>query len=411
MIKLREYQNDIAHSAVYLLAAHKIAYLSMQVRTGKTITSLEAAKLYGAQHVLFITKKKVISSIMSDYNMLQPGFKITVINYEAVIKLDVEGFDLVICDEAHCLGQYPKPSQRTEQLKNICNGLPIIYLSGTPTPESYSQIYHQFYISSFSPFALYSNFYKWAKEYVNVTQRFVFNRQMNDYSKAKQESIKEKTSHLFLSYTQEEAGFIQDVKESVLVVEMQKSTIDLANKIKRDRVYVSKSGAEILADTEVKLMQKLHQIYSGTVKDESGGIIEFDPSKAQFIKQHFEGQKIAIFYKFIGEMNLLKKTFGQSVTMCPDEFRESQDKTFISQIQSGREGINLSTADCLIMYNIDFSSVSYQQAKARIQAKDRQKECLLYWIFAEGGIEKKIYDRVIGKQDFTLSYFRKIYDI
>lgn len=409
-MQLRDYQLDTALRAEVLLTKYKIAYLAMEVRTGKTFTAMHTADIYGAKNVLFVTKKKAIGSIRNDYDTMQPSFQIHIINYESVNKLNLEGIDLVICDEAHCMGQYPIASRRATDLKNICAGLPIIYLSGTPTPESYSQIYHQFYISSFSPFAAYATFYKWAKDYVQLKTKYVFNRQLNDYSHAYQEKINQDTKHLFLTYTQAQAGFIQHVKEIVLKVEMKGTTYQLANKMVRERVHIGKDGSEILADTEVKLMQKLHQIYSGTVKSENGTPIVFDSCKADFIKHYFKGKKIAIFYKFIAEFELLKKTFD-NITLCPDEFNNSNDKVFCSQIQSGREGINLSTADCLVMYNIDFSSVSYQQAKARIQAKDREKECLLYWIFSEGGIEEKIYSRVINKQDFTLSYFKKAYNV
>lgn len=406
---LRHYQIDIANKATVLLKRYNIAYLSMQVRTGKTFTAFQAATYYGVGSVLFITKKKAISSIQKDYDELKPFFKLRITNYESLPS--GREWDLIICDESHCLGQYPKPAERTKKLKILCEDLPIIYLSGTPTPESYSQIYHQFFISSYSPFGEYGNFYKWAKDYVKLKTKYIFNRQLNDYSCAYQDKIKEATDHLFLSYTQSEAGFTEQVKEQVLKVEMKATTYCLANKIKLKRVHIGKGGEEIVADTEVKLMQKLHQIYSGTVKTESGEAICFDDYKAQFIKRYFVGKKIAIFYKFIAEFTTLLKVFGNSITLDPQAFNNNTDKVFCSQIQSGREGINLSTADCLVMYNIDFSSVSYQQAKARIQAKERVKECLLYWIFSDGGIEEKIYERVINKQDFTLSYFRKVYKI
>ena len=55
---LREYQVDIANRAVEILRLKKIVYLSMEVRTGKTLTSFETAKLYGSLRVLFMTKKK-----------------------------------------------------------------------------------------------------------------------------------------------------------------------------------------------------------------------------------------------------------------------------------------------------------------------------------------------------------------
>ena len=409
---LRDYQTSIAVSAAVLLKEFNIAYLSMEVRTGKTITALHAAQLYGAKKVIFLTKKKAIRSIENDYRDFKPSFQIVVTNYEQLQNFQEENFDLIICDEAHCLGQYPVMAERTKLLKNIAQGLPVIFLSGTPTPESFSQIFHQLHISSFSPFADHKNFYSWANAgYVNKKMKYVFNRQLNDYSHANSEKINEKIKHLFISYTQKEAGFIQEVKEQVLKVEMKSTTYALADKIKKNRVHIGKDGQEIVADTEVKLMQKLHQIYSGTVLTESYTAIVFDTYKADFIKAYFKGKKIAIFYKFKAEFTALLKTFGGQITLSPEEFNESKDKIFCSQVQSGREGINLSTADALVMYNIDFSSVSYQQAKARIQSKDREKECLLYWIFSEGGIEEKIYERVINKQDFTLYWFKKIYNI
>ncbi len=420
MITLRPYQIAISDKAFELLQQYKIAYLSMQVRTGKTLTALSAADKYlvGIENatVLFLTKKKAIGSIENDRNLLMPNYELFITNYESISKVVGKNFDLIICDEAHCLGQFPQPAERTKQLKELCKGKPIVYLSGTPTPESYSQIYHQFWISEYSPFADHTNFYKWANEFVTKKKRYFFNREVTDYSNAKQTEIDKFCKHLFISYTQEEAGFIQAVKEQVLKIQMKDVTYNLADKMRKRRVHIGTNGEEIIADTEVKLMQKLHQIYSGTViADNLQQPIYFDTSKVEYIKQQFKGKKIAIFYKFRAEELMLKKYFN--TTSDPDFFKRYvygeyvEDLAFISQIQSGREGIDLSTADCLIMLNIDFSSVSYQQARARLQSKDRVKECLLYWIFSDGGIEEKIYKTVMGKQDYTLSYFKKDFGI
>ncbi len=92
---------------------------------------------------------------------------------------------------------------------------------------------------------------------------------------------------------------------------------------------------------------------------------------------------------------MLYLTFGhEKFTTDPQEFAGSDSKWFLSQIQSGREGINLSTADALIMLNIDFSAVSYWQARARMQNKDREDASKVCWLFADGGIEEKIYKAV-----------------
>jgi hypothetical protein len=408
---LRPYQDDLSTQGCAILQQHKIVYYAMEVRVGKTLTALATAQKYGANNVLFITKKKAIASVEKDYMEFIGNdypFVLHVINYEQLHNLSMPYIDLIIIDEAHTLGQFPVPAERVKLLKKICTGLPIIYLSGTPTPESYSQIYHQFYISSFSPFSAFKNFYAWAKSFVTIKQKYLYNRVINDYSIADKELIDDYTKHLFITYTQMEAGFTELVTEQILRVRMKDATYKLAKTLLRDLVYKGKDGDLVLGDTAVKLKQKLHQIYSGTVLTEEDKGIVFDLSKAEFIRDHFAGKKIAVFYKFRTELTAMQLVFGSNrLTDSPEEFNERSDLVFCCQIQSGSMGTNLSTADALVMYNIDFSSMQYQQAKARIQTKDRREPALLYWIFSEGGIEDKVYEAVMNKQDYTLSYFKR----
>ena len=80
MFRFRYYQEEIIHSAVEKINQYGFVYLAMEVRTGKTLTSLGICKEVGAKSVLFLTKKKAISSIQSDYDMYAPGYEITVIS-------------------------------------------------------------------------------------------------------------------------------------------------------------------------------------------------------------------------------------------------------------------------------------------------------------------------------------------
>ena len=158
----------------------------------------------------------------------------------------------------------------------------------------------------------------------------------------------------------------------------------------------------------LKMMQKVHQMCSGSVKDEDGNMHPFDDFKARFIKEKFAGKKIAIFYKFIAEAVHITNVFGkENIADTPEQFNQSENLIYISQIQSGREGINLSTADALVMYNIDFSAVSYWQARARLQSKERERSAKVYWIMTDGGIEQKIFEVVQGKKYYTLKHFEK----
>ena len=406
MITFRDYQVDIIQRGIQILEKHGFLYLAMEVRTGKTLTSLGIADRINAGYVLFITKKKAIGTIEADYNLLMPSYKIKVINYESLhLVMDNEKWDLVICDEAHSMGAFPKPSGRASLVAEVIRKyIPkVILMSGTPTPESYSQMYHQVYAIPNNPFSEFTNFYRFCDRYVRIKQKKINSLYINDYSHGLEDIIKEMAPYT-INYTQAEAGFKSEVKEKVLYVTLKDSTYNMISRLRRDLVIEGKEET-ILADTAVKLMMKVHQLCSGTIKFESGNSMVLDTTKADFIKQKFKGSKIGIFYKFKEEYNALKQVFGDELTSELSVF-EDTDKNIALQIVSGREGISLRDADYLVYYNIDFSATSYWQSKDRMTTKDRLDN-QVYWVFAEGGIEQDIYKTVSNKKDYTINHFKK----
>lgn len=405
-IQFRDYQQDIIERGSKMLAQDNFLYLSMEVRTGKTLTSLGICDIMGVDHVLFLTKKKAISSITDDTDKLCPSFAFFIINYESMHKLPPVKWDIIICDEAHGMGAFPKPSKRAKDVRDLVkkNGSKVILLSGTPTPESYSQMYHQVFGIPGNPFSKYKNFYRFADDYVKLKQRKINGLMINDYSGGT-EAILDAMKPYTISFSQKEAGFKVDTKEHVLEVEMKPETYSLASRLKRDLVVEGKDEV-ILADTPVKLMMKLHQIYSGTIKFESGKSMTLDTSKAEFIKEKFEGKKIGIFYKFKEELKVLKAVFGDDLTTELSVFKTQSCPVIALQIVSGREGISLKEADALVYYNIDFSATSYWQSRDRMTTKDRLKSDV-YWVFSSRGIEKDIYKAVTKKKDYTVNHFKK----
>lgn len=410
MKTLRNYQIDNSNKGAEILKDLNIAYYAMQVRTGKTATALNTCKILGYKKVLFLTKKKAIDSIFQDYSDFRyiEHFELIVINNESLHLIKDNDFDCIIMDEAHRLGSFPKPGNMAKDLKKRFADKPIIFLSGTPTPESYSQIYHQLWVSNSSPFKSYTNFYKWAKDFVTVKVKYISYGTCNDYSDANKALIDTFINKYLITYTQDEAGFKSVINEHVLKCDMKPNTYNICDRLKRDLV-IEGSSKVILADTGVKLMQKLHQMYSGTVKFECGDSMVIDDSKALFIANKFYTKKIGIFYKFKEELNALKSAFQDTLTTDLKEFRTT-NKNIALQIVSGREGISLKEADCLVYYNIDFSAVSYWQSRDRLTTIDRVTNDI-YWVFSNGGIEEKIYQSVMNKKDYTLSVFRKDYGI
>lgn len=405
-MKFRKYQTEIIKKGVNIISKHGFVYLAMEVRTGKTLTSLGICRDLGVRQVLFLTKKKAIASIDSDCEKLNlPYLNVFTINYESIHKIPEQRWDVIICDEAHSLGAFPKPNKRAKQVRNLIykSRARVILLSGTPTPESYSQMYHQVYGIFNSPFSDFKNFYRFADVFVNVIEKKINGLFIRDYSRGNDMILTQMKPYM-IQFSQKDAGFKTETKEQILTVEMRPETYKLANQLQKYLVVEGKEEV-VLADTPVKLMMKLHQIYSGTIKFESGNSMVLDDSKARFIKEKFKGKKIGIFYKFKEELNAIKSVWGKDITTTLQDFQEGE-KDIALQIVSGREGISLRQADCLVYYNIDFSATSYWQSRDRMTTKDRLKNNV-YWIFAKKGIEGKIYKAVVKKKDYTVKHFKR----
>jgi len=405
-MELRDYQDRLAKEATKILKECGFVYLNFEVRVGKTLTALETAYNFGAKKVLFITKKKAFSSIMSDYKEMWYEFDIYIINKESLHTIEENDFDVVIIDEAHGLAAFPKASKYQKDIRKRFSKVPMIFLSGTPTPESFSQWYHQLQVTDKSPFKHYTNFYKWANDYVNVTEQNLGYARVKVYKDGKEQLILKSVQPYILTFTQAQAGFTSEVNEHILECEMSPITYDIIKRLKRDKIVQGKSGL-ILGDTAVKIMQKVHQLSSGTCKFEDGTSMVIDYSKAEFIKWKFADEKIAIFYKFKEELNALKSVYGDNLTEDLDEFNNTF-KCIALQIVSGREGISLKNAKYLVYYNIDFSATSYWQSRSRLTTSDRPSNDI-YWIFSKGGIERNIYKSVMSKKNYTLSNFKRNY--
>jgi hypothetical protein len=411
MYKLKKHQIEKSKELNEILLDYKIAYLAGEVRSGKTLTALEAARLYGASKVIVITKKKAIPSILSDYKNFGFDYEIVVINYESIHKLEDYNCDLVIYDESHSLSGFPKPSVRTKLCKKLFFNVPCILMTGTSAVESYSQYYHQFFVSAYSPFSRYKNFYKWVKDFVEVVEMKLPTHTVKDYSKANVEKIDKILKPYMVVMTQKDAGFEVNINENYLTVETPTPIKGLVKKLLKDKVIKGSAGY-IFGDTPAKLQSKVHQLYNGhcIIEDENGETsnVILDTYKVDFIRERFKDDKIVIMYYYQNELKMIESVFGEAVTTNIDEFNTT-DKSFALQ-QSSSEGMNLSKAKYLVYLNLGFSGKNYIQSRDRMTVQSR-KENNIYFICESDGITEKILKAVTKKKNFNSRIFKQSYGI
>ena len=405
MYKLKEHQIKFSKKILEVLNTYKIAYLAGEVRSGKTLTALQAAQLYKANKVIVITKKKAISSIKSDYNNFKFTFDLVVINYESIHKLEDYNCDLVIYDESHSLSGFPKPSVRTKLCKKLFFNVPCILMTGTSAVESYSQYYHQFFVSAYSPFSQYKNFYKWVKDFVEVVEMKLPTHTVKDYSKANVAKIDEILKPYMVVMTQQDAGFEVKINEHYLTVETPPPIKGLVKRLLKDKVIKGSAGY-IFGDTPAKLQSKVHQLYNGhcIIEDGETSNVILDTYKVDFIKERFKGDKIVIMYYYQNELKMIESVFGEAVTTDIDEFNTT-DKIFALQ-QSSSEGMNLSKAKYLVYLNLGFSGKNWIQSRDRMTVMGR-KDNNIYVICESDGITEKILESVTKKKNFNSRMFKQ----
>jgi len=424
-MKLLPYQEEIMPKAIEVLRKHRFLYLTLETRIGKTPVSILAAYEFGNK-VMFATQASIMEDIEGTYSKLSMDYDFTgkqldIVSYDSLHKVKPNTYDVLIVDEAHAFGAYPLPTLRAKELRRISKGCVVIMLSATPTPESYSMIYHQLWAANVDiPFITdHKNFYAWAHKFVGKDKNGNFYQvrrnnglKANDYSKGIAELILPQIMPYMVEGNKVDAGFaVTAIKEIFLKAIIPDALKQLITTVKKDRVAFFPTLAGeiiILADTAVKLLSKEHQLASGTVIPEGskeGIILSAHKISAIRFAMHMY-KRVAIFYKFIAEKKMLMEAFGDRATDNNQEFNEDESKVYIGQFISKRCGINLEKADAIICLNIDFAYLSYIQMINRMMSYHRTKEAVVIWIFSDNGIEEAIYKTVAKKKNYTSAYYR-----
>lgn len=392
-MKPYQHQIGISSQALDILRKHMIVYLAMQERTGKTLTSILICEQTKCNNILVITKKKALVGWIDTLSKYKHNKTYECINYESLHKCTFKP-DLVIIDEAHSnLGAYPKVGKMWKEVFKFTKGKPIIYLSATPSAQTYAQLYHQFKLSSWTPWIKYQSFYNWHKDYGIENIIYLGGRQIKQYNEVKSEKVMKDVEHLFISYTRTELGFEHEPNDILHYIDLSSEIKEYYNSLLKDRV-ATVTGTEVIADTVMALRTKLHQIEGSTLKQEDKNIFLSKIDKIDYIlKTWGDSDNLVIFYQYQNELSLLKQTFKSAT---------------ILQGTSFAEGVDLSMYETCVVYSMDFSTAKYTQRRARQCNMKRDTPIDFHFLLVKGAISEQVYQTVaVNRTNFVDSYFNK----
>lgn len=393
-MKPYDYQEEKAELASHVLREDMIVYLAMEERTGKTLTAiLVAEQLKTVKKVLVITKKNALDGWFDTLKRFEHTKNYTVVNYHQAHKQSGK-FDLVILDESHnYISAYPKQGKLAREVKRLTKDKPIIYISATPYAQGPQQLFHQFSMSSWSPWNKHRNFYEWFKMYGKPYTIEINGINIPQYDRVNTEMVLGCVEHLFITATREELGFEHEPEDVVHLIELDENTKYVYNELVQHDL-VELSVGMLVCDTSPKLRTSLHQIEGGTIKIDNARFVLENKEKVDFILDKFgDNDSLVIMYNYIAEKRKLEKHFK---------------KAAILQATSFAEGIDLHKYEDLVIYSQDFSTARHTQRRARQCNRNRDTPINVHYLLVPGAISFQVYRTVsLNKKNFVDSVFSR----
>lgn len=388
-----KYQSDIAKQAVDVIKEYMIVYLAMEERTGKTLTSILVAEQLNVNNILVITKKKAIGGWEETLEAFEHEKQFHVTNYHQACKIDWAP-DLIILDESHnYISAFPKTGKLWKEVSKLTENVPLIYISATPYAQGPQQLFHQFKLSSWSPWAKHKNFYQWFQLFGKPYTKEIAGMKIPQYDRCHNELILGCCDHLFITKTRTELGFEHEPEDKLHQITLDKETREVYNELVQHDL-VNLSVGMLVADTGAKLRTSLHQLEGGTIKMDDVRYVLSNTEKVDYIIEHFgDTEELVIMYNYIAELDKLQQFFK---------------KATILQATSYAEGVDLHKFKDLVIYSQDFSTARHTQRRARQCNKKRDTPITVHYLLVKGAISAQVYKTVSqNKRNFVDSVFSR----
>jgi len=425
MWEARDYQIDMFERALPVIKKNMIVYLAGEERVGKTIPSIMLCEALNVSRPLVITKKNPLEGWRETFTNFSHEKYYSLTNYHMAKNIVAGKHDIIILDESHnYISGYPKPSAIWKILSLLTKGIPIIYISATPSAQTPALLYHQFALSTWSPFANYSNYYNWWRAYGTGETKTIYGKHVNCYDKVQDSKIFTLTDHLFITMTRKSINFEHEPIDKIHYLELSGRAKIMYNTLVEHRLIYE--PVQFIADTVTVLRTGMHQIEGGTIKttsfnptinknlelvkvrkeaikSEENGVLGYkfhnyyilpNMEKINYIKDNFgDNNNLVIMYNYIAEGFKLRAYFKHAV---------------ILQATSNAEGIDLSMYKDLVIYSQDFSTARHTQRRARQANKNRKKPIIVHYLLVEKGISEEVYETVsINKVNYVDSLFKR----
>lgn len=315
--------------------------------------------------------------------------------------------DLIVADEAHKLKA--PTSQQSKALGRLGAVARMkLALTGTPIAKDPLDLFGQFRFTDADTFEQKS----WGdfKEHYAEWEpaRYEPRIQIVKHYRNMDELVERTRAHSFRISLEEAFPDMPAKVPTNVKVELPPSARRVYDEMAKEMISEITSGRWATAKIVLEKAIRLRQVTSGFIKDESGTEVDLHTAKLDALLNLItdateQDEKLVVFCVFKHDYHSISAaldTRGYSYRSLTGETRERDRATgirdfqtlpsvpvFISQIQSGSLGIDLSAARLACFYSLDYNYVTYVQAQDRILDVRRPRPLGIYHLLCPKTID------------------------
>ncbi len=440
---------DQQKRAVEFVLKQEASALFFEQRTGKTFITmgvLERLPRDNLAAVLFCllnnrdsTWKDQIAAnlpwlnVTDDYKIFLklPFPKLFLVHFEAAHKVvgklrTKKWINFAIVDEAH--GLKNRGSRQSRSIGRLWNIPKRLILTGTPIDKGQQDLWGQFrflkpdLLGSYEDFE--NEYLEWRKidlsKHVRGSflwkERLKLSRMLKSkatFNKRKASKFRDLIKPFCMRVTKDDVGILRPEVKTI-TVPMSTKQRRVYDDISRDQV--ARIGRHrIMTPLEVTSIMKKRQIASGFVVTDDEELVWLSDNKVDACLELFERlpKPIVIFTVFDPEADAVVETLtdaGYDVAMVrgdvakkkrPDiwrAFQRGELDAVVCQVKTGGVGVDLWKASHGIFFSLSHSYITFDQAKSRMDHKNKRKRNTLWILCSENSIDTDIYDLVVVKE-------------
>ena len=406
--------------------------LDMFMGTGKTLTTLSILANEKNDRVLVICPKSVIPVWWYESKLVRDSFLITLLNKgdtrkkdeymrknmelarcesrPHVVVVNYETFwreplfksilknewDIVIFDEVHRLKDPTgKASKAATKVRDVANKR--LGLTGTPMPHSPMDIFGVY--RALDPSVFGTNYHRFKMKY--AVMGGYADKEVVDYKN------REDLSRRFGLIAYQAPADVLDLPETLHTYR----TAPLSSKAKKvydsldKELYAQVEEGEITPANAMVKVLRLQQLTSGYMKrDEDDQLVELGTEKKQMLRELLEDlpqdEPVVVFTRFKPDLANVKEVCQQVGRSCAehsgrihqlDEWQEGHYNVIAAQINSGKEGVDLSRAAYCVYYSIGHSLGDYEQSLSRTHRPGQTRKVQYFHLLMEGTVDLTVY--------------------